>query len=253
MRMFGVGDDCQFRYYQDGDIRKVMQVTSDHFGGMFAKYRPNTTDERVLHEVLEKRVYRRVRIGFDVEEGETWLDLGANIGAFALYCKLRGATATCYEPEPAGFSLLRENVPEFKCARSAVTTSRSTEVPFYMPNDVENLCRGTVYPMLRNREVGTVPNVFIDGFRNMTFDGVKMDIEGAEMDILDRGVLPICEKLVLEYHTSRDGSIENLETRLAFLKSKFKEVDYPPEFDRLIQEGIGKPYFDRLIFCKGRK
>lgn len=254
-RKFGYedGDQPQFRYYQDGDVKKVMAITSDYFGGMYAVFRMDTTDERVLKEVLEKRCYRKVRIGFDVEEGEHWLDLGANIGAFALYCKLRGAKATCYEPEPACFELLRLNVPEFHCGQAAVTDSLEHSIPFYMPIDEENLCRGTVLPMARTREVSQVLNVPMIKFRDIEFDGVKMDIEGSEMEILDRGVLPNCEKLVLEYHTSRDSSIENLKMRIAFLKSKFREVDYPPEFDRLIREGEGKPYFDRLIFCKGRR
>lgn len=82
--------------------------------GITAHYRPHTSDERVLREVITKAAYRRTTLGFDVRPGEVWLDLGANIGAFALYCKTKRATAVCYEPDPDCFELLSLNVPEFE-------------------------------------------------------------------------------------------------------------------------------------------
>ena len=84
-----------------------------------------------------------------------------------------------------------------------------------------------------------------------------MDIEGSEGELIDQWLLPKTEKLCMEYHSSRDKSIENLKRRLGILKDKFKIVDYPPEFDRIISqggntsyEGSQLTYFDRMIFCK---
>src|SRR5262245_56529623 len=98
---------------------------------MQAYYRSGTTDENVLREVLVARTYRKPSIGFDVEAAEHWLDLGANIGAFALYCQSRGAVAECYEPMPDWFALLRRNAPKFKCYPRAVSHLRAPEVPFW--------------------------------------------------------------------------------------------------------------------------
>jgi hypothetical protein len=56
--------------------------------------------------------------------------------------------------------------------------------------------------------------------------------------------------LVLEYHTSRDPSADNLKRRIGILKRTFPNVMYRPEYDRLMTEGgTVKTFFDRLIYC----
>src|SRR5262245_12504074 len=95
--------------------RRSLMLTQGQFGNVQAWYRPGTTDENALIEVLVKRAYRRPSIGFDVRAGEHWLDLGANIGAFALYCKARGASAACYEPLADNFAILLKNAEPFPC------------------------------------------------------------------------------------------------------------------------------------------
>jgi hypothetical protein len=82
------------------------------------------------------------------------------------------------------------------------------------------------------------------------FDGVKMDIEGSEFGLIDNWFLPRCQKLVLEYHTSRDASFENLQRRLEVLESHFKNVKRPACFET----GKGfPPRFDQKIFCWGER
>jgi hypothetical protein len=113
-------------YDSAAGTQSIGQLTFPY--GITAYYRPGASDERVLREVITKATYRRSSIGFDVRQGETWLDLGANIGAFALYCKLNHATAVCYEPDPDCFALLTLNVPEFERHNVPLprgTTSRS--------------------------------------------------------------------------------------------------------------------------------
>lgn len=223
------------------------------FDDVPARYRPGATDERVLEEVVSRAVYRRKGIGFDVDPGERWLDLGANIGAFAVYCKTRGATAECYEPEPECFGILEKNAGGFPCVRAAVSSSRDKEVPFYVGRASGNFARGSLVCANSLREFGRVPNVWAGSLRG-PYDGVKMDVEGAEGPLIDAGLIPSCEKLCMEYHTSRDRSMDNLRRRIGVLKDLFRNVHYPPEYDRKMAEGrIGKTYFDRFIFCWGRK
>ncbi len=87
-----------------------------------------------------------------------------------------------------------------------------------------------------------------------------MDIEGSEGALIDEWLLPRCNKLCMEYHTSRDSSVEKLRRRLEILKRRFETVAYPPEYDRIISRGRNDSYesdhltfFDRMIFCKGAK
>ena len=48
-------------------------------------YRLETTDVKVIPEVLTKYAYQKKSIGFLIEKEDIWLDLGANIGTFSLF------------------------------------------------------------------------------------------------------------------------------------------------------------------------
>lgn len=226
-------------------------LESKMFGDRKVYYRPNSTDEKVLREVIDNRAYRRASVGFDVEAGEHWLDLGANIGAFAIYCALKCATVECYEPEPGCFSILQKNAPEFKLTRACVTSERSKTIELWTSSVRNNFYRGTIVPkgMLSERST-TVPNLYAGNLRGKKFDGVKMDIEGSEFGIIDDWLLPDCNKLCFEYHTSRDRSMVNLSRRIATLRERFTTVAYVPELDRIMEMGgMQKSFHDRVIYC----
>lgn len=238
-----------------------MVTTTIRYHGHNVVYRPNTSDLYVLEEVLTNGIYRRKKIGFDVASGERWLDLGANIGAFAIYCKVRGATAICYEPDPDCFALLRQNTP-FECHQLAVTDQHQSKIPFWKGKLPSNFSKATavVSPNLPQHPSGHLPNVHATCLVDQEFDGVKMDIEGSEGPLIDQWLLPKCKKMVMEYHSSRDKSLENLARRLRILKEKFEVVSYPPEYDRIIAAGGNDSYaghqltyFDRMVFCVGAK
>ncbi len=224
------------------------------YEGIPLVYRPGTSDENILQEVLERKCYRRPSFGFDVEAGETWLDLGANIGAFAVYCKTVGATAICYEPDPDCFAILRRNAVDFRCINRAVSCKKDSRVSFFQSSASGKYARGSLLEYRGSKQHRTVENLWAGELKKQFYfvQVIKMDIEGSEFGILDEDLLPKCEKLVLEYHTSRDPSVDNLRRRLEKLHRRFREVRYPPEYDRLLREGnSAKTYFDRLIFCKG--
>jgi hypothetical protein len=215
-------------------------------------YRPGTSDERVLTEVVDKHCYRRKRIDFDVEPGEHWLDLGANIGAFAVYCRTRGATASGYEPDAMNFFILGKNVNGFEYKRAAVTSSQDAWLPFWKGRLDNDHYRGTVVPSknLPKHPEGQIPNHCGTWLKYRVADGCKMDVEGSEGGLIDNGMIPNVKKLCIEYHLSRDPSIANLARRLDILRGRFKHVHYPPEFDRLIVVGgEARTFFDRMIWC----
>lgn len=223
-----------------------------HFeGGHRMFYRPGSTDERIITEVIDHKCYRRATIGFDAEPGEHWLDAGANIGAFAVYCLMRGATVDCYEPEPECFRILNRNALGQTLIQSAITHLRGSGVPLWASPLDGNYARYTVMGQIGAKKCTPVmvPNTYA-GDITTVYDGVKMDIEGSELGIIDVGLLPRCRKLCLEYHSSRDLSVDNLRKRLETLKRLFGVVSYPAELDRIVQDGKDKKtYFDRFIWC----
>ena len=239
------------------------KIVQQAVGGVRAYFRKGEHEEgsdlQALTEVLVRKSYRRVRDQFDVKPGEIWLDLGANIGAFALYCASHGATAVCFEPDPACFEVLKLNAPNYELFNAAVTAFTSDTVSFRTSNNPDNQYRGTVLggkvrvPQ-RYVEHAPVSNIYA-GDLNGVYDGVKMDIEGSEGPIFDAGLLPRCDKLVLEYHTSRDSSVARLKKRLAFLRKRFHHVKYPKTYDDAIANQLKdyRPRFDHLIFAWGAK
>lgn len=244
-----------------------MRTRTRTFEGLKVHYRPGikndpSSDEQALEEVLVRRAYRRTRSGFDVEQGERWLDLGANIGAFALYCRLRGAQAVCYEPEPGCFGLLQKNAKGFKLINAAVTAHSAEFISFSKSSNPQNNYRNTECVVRGYVPIPPVRNVYGGVLTGQKFDGVKMDIEGSEGPLIDDWLLPHCSKLVMEYHTSRDPEGAHLVNRLAILKQHFEHIHYPTMFKKLeryyeepgadLPKGF-PPRYDQLIFCWGPK
>lgn len=228
-----------------------------NFGPFSMTLRPGTSDERVVEEVISRHAYRRTRLGFDVEVGERWLDLGGNIGAFAVYAALRGARwVQSFEPDPTCFALLQQNCPPgFNCIRGAVTAHTTYTIDLFRSARPADHYRQTTVPSPSMIFAGTVPNWPMRTLCKATFDGIKMDIEGAEMAIFDAHLLPRTAKLVVEYHTSRDSSTRGLARRLTWLASRFRHVHAPPEYERILASGAStiKTFHDRCIFCWGPK
>jgi FkbM family methyltransferase len=219
-------------------------------------YRPGTSDLRIMQEVIEKRCYRKAKSHFDVEPGETWLDLGANIGAFAVYARMRGARMVeCFEPDPRALKILSKNADWACIVNSAVTAEKVKTVKLHYSDKPlgrwqrTSSARMTVIPNPFFTESFEVPNLYAGVLRSWKFSGVKMDVEGSEGPILDQWLLPRCNKLILEYHTSKDSSVENFVHRMDQLHKHFRNVRYPAEFDRAIKQRLKtfRAFFDRVI------
>ena len=149
-------------------------------------YRPKTTDEKVIPEVLKKCVYERKLLNFEIEPNERWLDLGGNIGTFALLCVVRGAQVFSYEPEPENFDILCRNVKEksAKLFQKAISTKDGL-LPLYVCKGDYNKYRHTLCPK-RGRSTIQVPvESILKVLKKHKTDCIKMDIEGAEIEILE--------------------------------------------------------------------
>lgn len=234
-----------------------MYLETKNIKGVDVKYRPGTSDERVLKEVIEGQCYRKAKIGFEIEEGEHWLDLGANIGAFAIYCRLLGATAECYEPDPENYKILGMNVPPSRDGSTihpvAVTTSKEKRIELFKGSRPEDRYRYTVIKSTRPHLAAQ--NLYIGDLLRKNhgksgWDGAKLDIEGAELAMLDEELFPRVKKLCMEYHLSKDRSMANFRRRMKFLRSRFKVVSYIPSLDQKYPDDTYPGFYDRLIFCR---
>jgi FkbM family methyltransferase len=218
------------------------------------RYRPDTSDERVLKEVIDGQCYRKAMLGFEVEEGEHWLDLGANIGAFALYCHFLGATADCYEPDGENFEILCKNLQGLKgftAHNSAVTVHEADTIQFYKGTRADDRYRYTA--IKSTRPYAIVPNIHVSQlFKDRGYnqwDGCKLDIEGSELLMLDDEWCPPARKVCMEYHLTKDPCMKNFRRRMKFLRSQFRTVSYIPSLDQKYEGDKYPGFYDRLIFC----
>jgi 2-polyprenyl-3-methyl-5-hydroxy-6-metoxy-1,4-benzoquinol methylase len=62
----------------------------------------------ILDEILVDKLY--FQEGVSISPGDIVLDVGANIGVFALGAAKQGAHVYAYEPVPATFELLQQNI-----------------------------------------------------------------------------------------------------------------------------------------------
>jgi len=166
------------------------------------RVRPWTNDFLVLVEILDEKVY--TQRDWDLPARPTIVDVGAYIGDFSVLAKELWPDSRVYafEPNPANFTLLEENVilngcTDVRVFRSAVAGQAgvrtlvggdSRDMSFLKSGssglDVEAVCLQDVIP-------GNI-------------DLLKMDCEGAEYEILESmaatGHLSKVRAAALEWH-----------------------------------------------------
>ncbi len=150
---------------------------------------------------------------YDIElEGNSprIIDCGANIGLATLYFKLRfpGARVTAVEPSSGLFALLAENVrsnelSNVECVQAAVG-SESAEVQFFVePADTGGL-RGSTSIDRSSTGAERVRQIAISDLIDGQVDLLKLDVEGAEWDVLESlvesGKIGFIKAMVIEYH-----------------------------------------------------
>lgn len=202
--------------------------------------RPNTTDIKVIDEVLVKNVYQRPKENFYQLPGELWLDIGANIGTFSLLALSHGCNVIAYEPEQENLMLLEKNLLEnygnpsdkkrWQIIPKALNVNPGT-ADFYLCKGDYNKYRHTLHK-IKGRQTIKVPVIaFKDEMNKWKPDGVKIDIEGAEIDILE-SIKPSdwakwgTKKLTFEYSFDVDNYIPRFISIINNLKKYFKVVHY---------------------------
>jgi FkbM family methyltransferase len=199
--------------------------------------REETTDPKVIIEVFTTNVYEKPKIDFYIEPQDKWLDLGGNIGTFSLLALSRGCSVVTCEPEPENVDILEKNLTlnfpggAWEIIPMAVTTKRDNSIDFYPCNGEYNKYRHTIYPK-RGRSKTSVPNIHIDDLLSGTYiDSIKIDIEGAEIDILEHltpddyaknGI----RKMVFEYSFDVDSYIPRFLAIINKLRQYFSVVHY---------------------------
>lgn len=218
--------------------------------------RPDTSDAQACKEVIEKKGYLRPTYPFMIEPGESWLDIGANIGTFSVLANAMGASCIGFEPDATNAALARHNLSLngftpaiMECAVVGDANTAST-MELHLANTDYGVWRHSLYKAKYTRTVA-VPVV---NFSSLLYGitGVKLDAEGAEMDIIEQvphfaGV----NKFVFEYHFDVDSSVARFRAIIAKLQQHFAFV----RFNKIPADCEQYTFFPpaRIVFCYGPK
>lgn len=172
--------------------------------------------ELAYNEIFVRKEY--VRSGIDLEEGDTVIDVGANVGIFTLFLlrNFRGLTIHAVEPIPVNFRLLERNVARYGgCELHLHNTALGSEPDgrielLFYPRMTGN---STAYPetkrsqrealssLFSEEELGVIYSTEGITVASTTFSSLlrkerigeiallKIDTEGSETDVL-RGIEP---------------------------------------------------------------
>lgn len=133
------------------------------------------------------------------------LDIGACAGSFSKLALDNGAKQViAVEPHPTNIEVFKKNVPEAFLFEAAVVADdyKENEISFYTAPSGNLTISSTATPKrLSSREVSIVQTVkFSELLEKYKPQVVKMDIEGAEFDILKSQLPNYVEEFMAEFH-----------------------------------------------------
>lgn len=195
----------------------------------------------LLNEVWTSHCYTPAH--FDIVAGDTVVDIGANVGMFALWAASRHQSVKVIpiEPSPRMCEFLRRNLAanglrNVTVVQSAVGGQTGKAILYSRGVEAMNslYCRdvmGSEFHALINTPLLTLDDVF-DRYSVQTCNFLKMDCEGAEYEILlnaRRETLAKIHKISMEYHVGLNE--HGPEELVSFLESEGFQVEKTPMSD----------------------
>lgn len=188
-------------------------------------HRIGTSDKKTFDEVIVRNVYEKKY--FKINKNDHWIDLGGNVGAFALNAISKGATVDIYEPDPINCKMIEKNLQlnnyDANIINKAVIAGEQKKMTMYVGNNMQTW-RNSLYKNWGNQKF-TVECI---NFQNVIKkdSNVKMDIEGAEMQILESmKIYP--KKMVFEWSFDIDGSLTRYRNIVNILQKKYNNIRCP--------------------------
>jgi FkbM family methyltransferase len=171
----------------------------------------------LFNEVWHGDIYRIAdpKSPFHIGAGDSVVDVGANIGLFAIKAArlARGGRVVAVEPDPDNFALLTEHLArsglanvEVKKAAVSRAPGKAVLVQGFVNSALADVLPGGQRPAgagrLAEAEAVTLAGL-LEEFRLARVDYLKMDVEGSEWDIFesaDAATWARVRRVVVEYH-----------------------------------------------------
>lgn len=227
----------------DTERKKVLspQYIENNSTQLFGTQFHYTSGSALLHsldEIFLQDIYK-----FTTSSQKPYIvDCGANMGLSILYFKRQypNAEIDAFEPDKNIFTVLKKNTDSFFKDESVRIHEKAvwkevTELEFFSDG---GLSGSTVLDFSNTETTTKVKTVDLKKFLERSVDFLKIDIEGAENDLIFdlRGHLGNVKHFFLEYHGIKD-SPQNLGDILNLLKSEGFEY-----YIRVAGETINHPF-----------
>jgi FkbM family methyltransferase len=178
-------------------------------------------------------------VGLDI------LDIGANVGSFALWATARwpGSVVTSYEPHPGTFELLKRNTHQRRditAVNAALFPGGQTTASFvsrFAGDGESGLASYAGDTFVAGAMVERYEVAVVDPASLPSADIVKIDIEGGEGDVLDHLDLSNTSLVLLEYQNRKNRL--QLEARLATDFELIDTLEYA--WDPLLEQRCYRP------------
>jgi FkbM family methyltransferase len=217
-------------------------------------FRVNHFDRPTLNH-LYREIFCRQHYYFRADKtAPVVLDCGANLGMASLYFKwlYPESRVQAFEPDPATFKLLQENIKQNHLdvdAHNCALWDEDTEVDFY----VDSTKPGTLL-MSTDRTRGQggpikVPGRKLSEFIEGPVDFLKLDVEGAEhrvlRDLVSAGKLESIRQMVVEYH----HRIGQQKSRLAGFLNELERAGFEYQIHASLYPVTSKNVFQDILIA----
>ena len=172
--------------------------------------------------------------------GLTILDIGANVGSFALWAALRwpGSSIHCFEPNPGTFAYLKRNTAanaRIDCTNAAVFPGGETKAKFFSRFAGDGEAGLLSYAGDTFREAVLDATYEVDVVAPSALpkaDIVKLDIEGGEAAVLAALDLSATSLVLAEFQNRRNRlEMQATFTKAGFLAMRDEECPWDPILD----------------------
>ena len=207
----------------------------------------NDADAQVISEVVENESYERKKLGFTLRSGETWLDCGANIGAFSVWAeKMRSCKVVAYEACEENLEIGSANTKLNSCKtlwKLGFVSAKAQGVSSVSFNS-ETPARSSTSSRGKQRFVGNLS--LSEEIRTHKPQGIKIDIEGAEFSILEtRFPLDGIRAIAIEYHMRIDKDLRKCRSRIQWLRDAFPLANFRSQ---ILEKDVWGGWQDTMLF-----
>jgi FkbM family methyltransferase len=185
--------------------------------------------------------------------GEHWYDCGANAGAFSLLANSLGATVTAFEPDPFTVKVLRKNLAfndKTEVIQRALVHDDTKEANLFVGHN-NMVWRNSICKNWNGKGVKVDCINFDEAVPNGAC--VKIDIEGAEMKILET-TKHTFKKLVFEWSFDIDGSLNRFRACIDKMSEKYNIKIANPGFYNRADDFCPKNFIAKAtnVYCHAK-